>query len=116
MSSTSACPLCSKAFASSGRLEPAIQHCQLVWLAKHPDSLIARKRGQEVAAEASRRARSILELGGLGTPAGQSAYDEFDRWLRDDGHARNPGTTADLVTACLFVALRERSISLDTPM
>ena len=95
-----------------GRLEPAIQHCQLVWLANHPDSLIVRKRGPAVAAEASKRARSLLEIGGLGS----SAYDEFDRWLREDGHARNPGTTADLVTACLFVALRERRIAMDTPM
>ena len=54
------------------RLEPAIQHCQLVWLAKHPDSLIARKRGLEVATEASRRAGSILEMGGLGTRPGEA--------------------------------------------
>ena len=27
-------------------------------------------------------------------------------------HRRNPGTTADLVTACLFVLLREGSIEL----
>ena len=53
----------------------------------------------------------MLEHGGVGTPAGRAAYDGFDRWLRADGHARNPGTTADLVTACLFVALRERRMS-----
>jgi ribosomal protein S6--L-glutamate ligase len=98
-----------------GRMEPAIQHCQLVWLAKYPDSLILRKRGPAVAAEGSERARSVLTLGGLGTSAGRSAYDAFDRWLREDGHARNPGTTADLVTACLFAALRERSIHTDHP-
>jgi triphosphoribosyl-dephospho-CoA synthase len=103
-------------FRRFGRVEPAVQHCQLSWLAHHPDSLTVRKRGLEVAAEASRRARAVLEVGGVGTPAGRAAYDEFDRWLRADGHARNPGTTADLVTACLFVALRERTISADTPL
>jgi ribosomal protein S6--L-glutamate ligase len=97
------------------RVEPAVQHCQLAWLAAHPDSLIARKRGPEVAAEASRRARGVLEQGGVGTSAGRSAYAAFDDWLRADGHARNPGTTADLVTACLFAALRERRMSLETP-
>jgi triphosphoribosyl-dephospho-CoA synthase len=98
-----------------GRMEPAIQHCQLMWLARHPDSLIQRKCGSEIAAEASQRARFILELGGLDTEAGRTAYDLYDHWLREDGHARNPGTTADLVTACLFAALRERSIPLDHP-
>jgi triphosphoribosyl-dephospho-CoA synthase len=98
------------------RVEPAIQHCQLVWLATHPDSLIQRKRGPEVAAEVSRRAKAVLDQGGIATPAGRDAYADFDRWLRADGHARNPGTTADLITACLFVALRERKMTADTPL
>src|SRR5262249_1332435 len=99
-----------------GRVEPAVQHCQLAWLAAHPDSLIVRKRGHQVAAEASRQARHILDRGGVGTAESRAAYDDFDRWLRDDGHARNPGTTADLVTACLFAALRERRMTEDTPL
>jgi len=99
-----------------GRLELAIQHCQLAWLAAFPDSLIQRKCGEQVAIEASRRARVVLEQGGIGTSGGQTAYADFDRWLRGDGHKRNPGTTADLIAACLFVALRERKISVDTPM
>jgi triphosphoribosyl-dephospho-CoA synthetase len=32
---------------------------------------------------------------------------EFDASLREDGNALNPGTTADLVTSVLFVALLE---------
>ncbi|MBO0697664.1 MAG: triphosphoribosyl-dephospho-CoA synthase, partial [Zavarzinella sp.] len=99
-----------------GRVEPAVQHCQLAWLAAHPDSLIARKRGPDVAREAGRRAKAVLDLGSVGTAAGRTAYDEFDHWLRADGHARNPGTTADLVTACLFAALRERRMTAETPM
>lgn len=99
-------------WARFGEMEPAIQHCQLVWLANHSDSLILRKRGPEIASKASRQAAVILELGSVGTPAGRAAYSEFDRWLRADGHARNPGTTADLIAACLFVAFRERTIPL----
>jgi hypothetical protein len=37
---------------------------------------------------------------------------ELDAWLRAEGNGRNPGTSADLVTACLFVALREGRITL----
>ena len=29
----------------------------------------------------------------------------LDFWLRSDGHRRNPGTTADLIAAGLFVGL-----------
>jgi len=32
---------------------------------------------------------------------------DFDFWLRSDGHRRNPGTTADLIAAALFVLLRD---------
>jgi len=36
---------------------------------------------------------------------GEAALQAFDGSLRQDGNALNPGTTADLVTAVLFVAL-----------
>ena len=62
-------------------------------LARVADTLIARKCGPDVAAEASRRA-----AGG--------DVPELDRWLRGDGHRRNPGTTADVVAATLFAAMR----------
>jgi triphosphoribosyl-dephospho-CoA synthase len=32
---------------------------------------------------------------------------KLDFWLRSDGNRRNPGTTADLIAAGLFVALRD---------
>jgi triphosphoribosyl-dephospho-CoA synthase len=38
---------------------------------------------------------------------GRAALAGFDASLRRDGNALNPGTTADLVTAVLFVALLE---------
>jgi triphosphoribosyl-dephospho-CoA synthase len=102
-------------FRRFGRVEPAVRHTQLVWLAHHPDSLILRKLGPAVAAEASRRARAVLDRGSVGTPEGRAAYGELDDWLRADGHARNPGTTADLLAACLFVALRERTMTEESP-
>jgi triphosphoribosyl-dephospho-CoA synthase len=37
----------------------------------------------------------------------ERALTELDFWLRSDGHRRNPGTTADLIAAGLFVGLRE---------
>ncbi len=88
--------------------EHAVLDLQLELLARFPDSLIARKCGSDVATEASSRAKFVLSQ-----PAGQlrlDAYWQFDRWLRADGNRRNPGTTADLIAATLFVAFRERLI------
>jgi triphosphoribosyl-dephospho-CoA synthase len=96
----------------TGSLEGGIIGCQLALLARYPDSLIARKRGLEEARAASDRAQRVLAAGWPGTSAGWPALNELDEWLRAQGHARNPGTTADLVTACLFVLLREGKIEL----
>ncbi len=93
-----------------GALEPAIIHCQLTLLARFPDSLIARKRGPAEAAEASRRAGALFRPGWESDPDRSRQIEALDRWLREAGRGRNPGTTADLVTACLFAALREDGI------
>ena len=37
---------------------------------------------------------------------------EFDDWLRDPIRRLNPGTTADLVSAALYAALRDGTIQL----
>ena len=81
-------------------------------MARHPDSLIARKAGAAVAAEAQTRAQAVLDGGGLQTNAGRAALAALDRWLREPGQRRNPGTSADLVTACLFAALRSGTMKL----
>ncbi len=90
----------------TGSLEGGIIGAHLHWMAKHPDTLIARKRGAAEAEEAACRARQVLEQGWPHQAAGRRALDELDAWLRAEGHGRNPGTTADLLTACLFAALR----------
>lgn len=93
-------------------LEGAIIRCHLELLAHHPDSLIARKRGQAEAAEASRRAAEVLNGGWPNGQAGREAFAALDAWLRAEGNARNPGSTADLVAAALFAFLREGTMNL----
>ena len=91
--------------------EVRVIHLHLELMACWPDTLIARKCGGEVATESARRAREVLDSGWPDSPAGQGALDEFDAWLRADGHRRNPGTTADAVAATLFATLRDRLAS-----
>ncbi len=79
----------------------------LALLAAVPDTLVARKRGRRAAERVSADAARVLAAGGVRGDAGQAALQAFDASLRRDGNALNPGTTADLVTAVLFVALLE---------
>jgi triphosphoribosyl-dephospho-CoA synthase len=88
----------------------AIIELHLRLLDRAPDTLIARKRGAEAAERVSAGARDVLAAGGMRTVAGRRALQRFDASLREPGNALNPGTTADLVTATLFVALVERML------
>jgi triphosphoribosyl-dephospho-CoA synthase len=103
-------PVLVRGLQSWGTLEAAVVGTHLELLARHPDSLIARKCGQGVAEDASRRARAVLDAGWPHQEQGQQQFRAFDAWLRADGNRRNPGTTADLVTACIFAALRDNNI------
>ena len=98
-----------------GTIEAAIVDLQLRWLAEHPDSLIVRKCGLAVAEGIQSRASEVLKRGGLATPEGRRAGVALDRHLRSEGNTLNPGTTADLIAACLFVALRETKVKPTDP-
>ena len=89
----------------------AILHAHLRLLSEEPDSLIARKCGKRVAEEAAVRAGAVLDSGGPDEEPFLRALREFDFWLRCDGHRRNPGTSADLIAAGLFAALREGQLA-----
>ncbi len=81
----------------------AIVQTFLSILSEMPDTLIARKAGRPVAEHVSRRAREVLAAGGVYSQAGRQAINDLDCFLTGEGHRLNPGTTADLVTAGLFV-------------
>ena len=105
-----AVPLLVEARNCGWLLTSAIIHTHLTILSRHPDSLIARKCGGETARQASAMAARVLEAGGPDDETFHEAAADFDFWLRADGHRRNPGTTADLIAAALFAALRDELI------
>jgi triphosphoribosyl-dephospho-CoA synthase len=100
--------------ASGWSLSDSIVHAHIAQMAAVPDSLIQRKCGPSIADESRRHAEQVLVAGAPGEETYQRALAELDAWLRADGHRRNPGTTADLVAAGLFVLLREGRLDWKT--
>ncbi len=92
-------------------LGQTIVRAQLRLMSEFPDSLIGRKCGPAIAKKSAVLAAAALAAGQPGDEAYHRALADLDFWLRSDGHRRNPGTTADLVAAGLFAALREGVIT-----
>lgn len=83
---------------TAGRpLNETIVAAFLAQLAREPDSLIARKHGPAVANDVSRRAEAAA--------ADPERIADFDHHLRSAGI--NPGTTADLTAAALYILLAD---------
>ena len=60
-----------------------------------------------MAERVSRLAEQVLDAGLPADEEYDAALADLDFFLRSDGNKRNPGTTADLIAAGLFAALRD---------
>ncbi len=89
-----------KAYDSGATTSQGVMRAFFEILSRHPDSLIARKNGLNVARRITAEARSILKRG-----LAEEKVMLFDEKLRSRGNRLNPGTTADLVASSLAVAL-----------
>lgn len=98
------------AYARSGKYSDAIVQTFLAILSEVPDTLIIRKKGMDQAQQVSRLAADVLAKGGVFTPEGNALLAEMDTTLRDKAHLMNPGTTADLTAAAVFLALLENPL------
>ena len=86
----------------------AIAQTYLTILARHPDTLIERRRGSRTASLVSRAAGEALQAGGFLTAEGQALAALLDQKLRRARPPLNPGTSADITVAALFVWLVQR--------
>ncbi len=98
-------PYLMRYWVESHKLLDSIVQTYLSILAEVPDTHIRRIYGPAVAEDISRRAKRALKLGAVFSAQGREAVRELDRFLREEHDGLNPGTTADLVTASIFVAL-----------
>lgn len=88
----------------------AAAETHLYILSQFPDTLIARKVGTSLSQEVQVRAQGVWEKGGFRTEAGRVQTRAFDTWLREGGHHLNPGATADITAAILFVFFLENGL------
>jgi triphosphoribosyl-dephospho-CoA synthase len=100
-------PILLRFWEQGHRVSDSIVQTFLTILAQVPDTLITRKNGPAVAEQVSRSARQVLESGGVFSAQGREEVRKFDLAVRDERHRLNPGTTADLISAVLFVFLAE---------
>ena len=96
-----------KSRLAKGTVNDAIIDTFLFLLSQYPDSLIARKSGIAQAEKVSKQAKTILEAGGASTVQGQELLWALDEELHAAEGGLNPGTTADLTAAAIFVSLLE---------
>lgn len=91
----------------TGDINTASVHTFLKILSLVPDTLISRKAGKPKAEWVSKEAGKVLDAGGLATSKGKNCLRRLDRKLHDVNHKLNPGTTADITSAVLAVAILE---------
>lgn len=98
-------PYFKREIKETGDINTASVHTFLKILSEVPDTLIARKAGKAKAKWASEEARRILDEGGLAKKEGKRHLLRLDRQLHDANHKLNPGTSADITSAVLAVAI-----------
>ncbi|WP_247728583.1 triphosphoribosyl-dephospho-CoA synthase [Halovivax limisalsi] len=86
---------------ADGPLQDRVASVFLELLAERPDTLVSIRHGESVAAEVRKRARDLVERGAF--ERDRDAVETFATELVERGI--NPGTTADLTAAGLFIRL-----------
>jgi len=90
--------------------DDAVVETFLTLLISTLDTHIVRRSGEALAARVQARARAVMSRGGVRTEAGRQELAAMDLALRDARNSGNPGTTADLTAAAIFVVLLEGGV------
>ena len=100
-----AVPTLNRARGDGFTWDDAIVETFLAILELWPDTHIVRRAGVELAELVSQRARDAVHAGGVRTADGRATISRMSKELRDDRNRANPGTTADITAAAIFVSL-----------
>ncbi len=86
-----------KDLAKVSNIEESVTTAFLELLSENVDTLIARKAGIEEALRVKRMAKEVLD--------GSISLEEYDSFLREEGHRRNPGSLADVMAIALSILI-----------
>jgi len=103
----------------TGDVNVATVNTFLTILSRYPDTFIARKIGSRMVGDIGKAVRmglvdarristmasKVLSMGGASKVEGIRALRDFDRQLRARGNEMNPGTTADLTSSSIMIAI-----------
>ncbi|MEZ6096636.1 MAG: triphosphoribosyl-dephospho-CoA synthase [Pirellulaceae bacterium] len=98
-------PAIDRKLADGKGLPVAVHGAHIEILARLGDTLILRKCGQRAFDHAQMLAKKCVDAIRRSESEFVFAAGELDFWLRSDSNRRNPGSTADLIAAALFVKL-----------
>jgi triphosphoribosyl-dephospho-CoA synthase len=95
------------------RIEDVVLVTYLWMLSHRPDSFVQRKAGPKVAEKVRKRAKK-LHTKIVKAPESRwlKLIKPFDEYLRSEGSKLNPGTTADLLSGALFLALLLQDVKI----
>jgi triphosphoribosyl-dephospho-CoA synthase len=111
-------PVLQNAISKRVPISDAIVQTFLIILSQVPDTLIGRKQGMDNAKNISNQALEVINSGGIFTEKGRNKIKALDTLLRKGERSfaldnrLNPGTTADLTAAVLFVYLMENALKI----
>ena len=84
----------------------AITQTYITLLSEKKDTHIAKRFGNEIASIVNKKAKQIVQEGGIFTKEGKQAIEELDKYLNNSKERKiNPGSTADITCTTIFLAL-----------
>jgi triphosphoribosyl-dephospho-CoA synthase len=101
----SAVPTLASARTAGFDWNDAVVETFLTLLASSADTHIARRAGANAAADVTRQAREVVAAGGVRSEAGRAGIARLHATLGGNENRANPGTTADITAAAIFVVL-----------
>ncbi|MHA1379100.1 MAG: triphosphoribosyl-dephospho-CoA synthase [Candidatus Helarchaeota archaeon] len=96
-------PYFQKIYNEFNDINTVVVDTYLYLLSRVPDTLIQRKFGKKISEKISAMAKEIIDSGGLRKNMGKILT--FDDFLHKNKEKINPGTTADMTAATIFVCL-----------
>ncbi len=95
----------SKSLKKTNDINSAIVDTFLYILSEEPDSLIQRKNDLQTALDVSKKAKTIMSEGGYASKKGHDLIVTLDKELQAANGRLNPGTTADITAASIYLLL-----------